>query len=269
MAMRPDSDPPAASQRWAAVWRSRWGRSRVRRAQLLPASVTLLLPDSEVGADCGGGGGTDGDDVRSAADRRRRILSLSEDVPARGRHCRCCTSGGYRRAARSHRLSIADRGRRRCPDRLSAQAGEEVAAGCLAASAEPRRRCGSARACRHRSRTRRGRPCESAGASQRGKDGRSCCAASRAVACSDVLEVLTAPAVRGHPARPVPPGRVRAGCQGDRAHLAHRLGWFVTASAMYERSGIRLALDCPVAVCHELSEEARMTRCGTVRTGVT
>src|SRR5215218_1675119 len=25
MAMSPDSEPPAANQRWAAVWRSRWG----------------------------------------------------------------------------------------------------------------------------------------------------------------------------------------------------------------------------------------------------
>jgi hypothetical protein len=64
----------------------------------------------------------------------------------------------------------------------------------------------------------------SAGARQRGKRGRSCCATTRAVACIDVLEVLAAPAARGDPVRPVAAGRVGAGCQGDRCHLAHRLG---------------------------------------------
>ena len=60
MAMRPDSEPPAASQRWAAVWRSRCGRkpwtparwARRRRARLSPSRPNCLprLPSHRSGA---------------------------------------------------------------------------------------------------------------------------------------------------------------------------------------------------------------------------
>lgn len=65
----------------------------------------------------------------------------------------------------------------------------------------------------------------SAGAGQRGKGGRSRCAATWAVAPVDVLEALTAPAVRRDQVRLAATGRMGARCQGDRVHPAHRLGW--------------------------------------------
>ena len=51
------------------------------------------------------------------------------------------------------------------------------------------------------------------------------CAATWAMAPTDMLKVLAAPAVRRDQVRPDGPGRMGAGCQGDRVHVAHRLGW--------------------------------------------
>ena len=64
----------------------------------------------------------------------------------------------------------------------------------------------------------------SAGAGQRGKGGRSRSTATWAMSPVDVLKVLAAPAVRRDQVRLDGPGRMGTGCQGDRVHLAHRLG---------------------------------------------